>query len=136
MTQMRIRRLHVDNFKSLIDFELDLAKFSCLIGLNGVGKSTVLQFIDFLSQLVRGDMKGWLEERQWKPRDVKSKLLSKKNIEFCVWFENNKSEPAGRWEGHYNPLETRCTWERIDMLDFVLETTAAEVRIIKVKEPT
>ena len=30
-----------------------------MIGLNGSVKSTVLQFIDFVSQLVRGDMKGW-----------------------------------------------------------------------------
>lgn len=95
---MRIQSIEVNNFKSLVGFELKLAKFSCLIGLNGVGKSTVLQFIDFLSQLVRGDMKGWLEERQWKPRDVRSKLLRKKNVEFCARFEDSKGEPAGRWE--------------------------------------
>jgi ABC-type phosphate/phosphonate transport system ATPase subunit len=63
-SRMRIRSITANNFKSLADFELKLAKFSCLIGLNSVGKSTVLQFIDFLSQLVRGDVKGWLEERQ------------------------------------------------------------------------
>jgi ABC-type lipoprotein export system ATPase subunit len=131
--RMRIQSIEVNNFKSLVDFELELAKFSCLIGLNGVGKSTVLQFIDFLSQLVRGDMKGWLEERQWKPRDVRSKLTSKKNVEFCVRFEDDKGKPAGHWEAHYNPWGNRCTWERIDMLDFVLETTSSEVRVIKVK---
>lgn len=51
MSIHRISRLEVNNFKSLVDFEMDLPKFSCLIGLNGAGKSTVLQFIDFLSQL-------------------------------------------------------------------------------------
>ena len=51
-----IRQIEVENFKSLVNFQIDLPKFSCLIGLNGAGKSTVLQFIDFLSQLVRGDM--------------------------------------------------------------------------------
>lgn len=128
---MRIRSIEVNNFKSLVEFEITLAKFSCLIGLNGVGKSTVLQFIDFLSQLVRGGMKGWLEQRQWKPTDVKSKLLKRRNVEFCVRFQDDKGEPAGRWEGHYNPREYRCTWERIDLLDYLLETTSDKVRIAR-----
>jgi hypothetical protein len=77
-----------------------------------------------------------LEERQWKPRDVRSKLLKKKNVEFAVRFHNDEGEAAGRWEGHYNPSENRCTWERIDMLDFVLEAATGEVRITKVKDRT
>ena len=132
----RIRAIEVNNFKSLVGFQLVLAKFSCLIGLNGVGKSTVLQFIDFLSQLVRGNLKAWLEERQWKPNEVKSKLTTKKNIEFCVHFVDRKGAPAGRWMAHYNPSESRCTWERIDLLDFILETVKNEVRVTKVKETT
>ena len=60
---MQIEQFKVNNFKSLVDFQLDMPKFTCLIGLNGAGKSTVLQFIDFLGQQVRGNMKGWLEGR-------------------------------------------------------------------------
>jgi ABC-type cobalamin/Fe3+-siderophores transport system ATPase subunit len=48
---MQIVSLHVDNFKSLVDFELPLAKLTCLIGLNGAGKSTVIQALDFASRL-------------------------------------------------------------------------------------
>jgi len=61
---MRIKSIEANNFKSLVDFRIELAGFNCLIGLNGSGKSTVLQFIDFVSQLVRGDMKGWLNEHE------------------------------------------------------------------------
>lgn len=50
--EMKIKKIKVNNFKSLVDFELPLNKFSCLVGLNGSGKSTVLQFFDFLSQQV------------------------------------------------------------------------------------
>jgi predicted ATPase len=50
---MRITTIHVENFKSLVDFDLDMANCACLIGLNGSGKSTVLQVIDFLSQQAR-----------------------------------------------------------------------------------
>lgn len=126
---MRIRSIKVNNFKSLVDCEIKLAKFNCLIGLNGVGKSTVLQFIDFLAQLVRGDMQGWLEERHWKPSDVRSKLLKKKNVEFSVRLQNDQGEDAGHWEGHYNPWQNRCTWERLEILDVRLEVQANEVAI-------
>ena len=128
---MRIQSIEVKNFKSLDDFRLDLAKFTCLIGLNGSGKSTVLQFIDFLSQLVRGDMEAWLEERHWKRSDLRSKLIPrKKNIEFCVRFVNEHDEPAGRWEATYSPFDNRCTSERIDLLDFLLETKRDEINIV------
>lgn len=127
---MRIQSIEVKNFKSLDDFRLDLAKFTCLIGLNGSGKSTVLQFIDFLSQLVRGDMEGWLEERHWKLSELRSKLVPRKfNIEFCVRFVNDDGEPAGRWDATYRPSENCCTSERLDLRDFLLETTRDEVRI-------
>jgi ABC-type branched-subunit amino acid transport system ATPase component len=131
----RIGRIEVENFKSLVDFEIDLPRFSCLIGLNGAGKSTVLQFIDFLSQLVRGDIKGWLNERKWKPADLKSKLTKKANIEFCVHFCHANGEPAGRWEAIYSPSQNHCTKERIDLLDSVLDTRSGEVEALSLKRP-
>ena len=126
---MRIKSIEASSFKSLVEFRLDLVKFNCLIGLNGSGKSTVLQFIDFLSQLVRGDMKGWLAERKWEPLDLKSKLTKKVNIDFCVRFSNEDGEPAGRWEATYNPKNMRCTKERLDLLDSLLETSKDKVEI-------
>jgi predicted ATPase len=134
VNRLRISSLEVNNFKSLVEFDLHLEKFSCLIGLNGVGKSTVLQFIDFLSQLVRGDMNGWFEERHWKPSEVRSKLLKKKNVEYRVDFVNDQAKPVGRWVGHYNPSENRCTNEKIDMLDSVLEVTSDEVSLTDTKK--
>jgi len=49
---MKIQHMYIDNFKSLVDFKLNLNNFSCLIGLNGSGKSTVLHALDFLSHLM------------------------------------------------------------------------------------
>jgi ABC-type branched-subunit amino acid transport system ATPase component len=117
----RIKHIAVENFKSLVDFEMELSKFSCLIGLNGAGKSTVLQFIDFLPQLVRGNVRGWLSERKWKSADLKSKLAKKVNIDFCIRFSDEIGEPAGRWEASYSPTKNRCTRERIELLDSILE---------------
>ena len=87
---MRIKFIEANNFKSLVDFRIELAQFNCLIGLNGSGKSTVLQFIDFISQLINGDMKGWLNERKWKSSDLKSKLTKKVNIDVCVSFSDKE----------------------------------------------
>lgn len=134
MLKQRMSRLEVENFKSLVDFEMDLPKFSCLIGLNGSGKSTVLQFIDFLSQLVRGDIKGWLDQRKWKPADLKSRLTKKVNVEFRVHFCDEHDEPAGIWEAVYSPSKKHCTKERIDLLDFVLEVNGGEIEAFCVKK--
>jgi predicted ATPase len=126
---IRIKSIEVKNFKSLVDFHLDLAKFSCLIGLNGSGKSTVLQFMDFLAQLVRGGMSGWLKQRHWQRSELTSSLSSKRVIKFCARFEDHKGRPVGSWEATYDPDANRCTKETISLEDSVLETTDHEVKI-------
>ncbi len=126
---MRINSVEANNFKSLIDFRIELTQFNCLIGLNGSGKSTVLQFIDFVSQLVKGDIKSWLNERKWNPSDLKSKLTKKINIDLCVSFSDENSQEAGRWEASYSPSKNRCTTERIKLFRSILEVTKGEIHI-------
>jgi predicted ATPase len=112
---MRIKSIKVDNFKSLVNFELPLAKFSCLVGLNGSGKSTVLQFFDFLSQQFRGDLNGWLKKRQWEPSDLNSKLTRKQNIDFEVSLSHvGHSEFEIKWSASFNRQMLRCTSERVE----------------------
>jgi hypothetical protein len=54
----------------------------------------VLQFIDVLAQQVRGDIKGWLEERHWEAKDLKSQLTKKKKtIDFSVLLTHHPREP-------------------------------------------
>ena len=125
---MRIQRITVDNFKSLVDFRIDLAKFNCLIGLNGSGKSTVLQFIDFLSQQVRGDLSGWLRERKWRPNDLGSRLTAKKNIEFSVDLMDDSGQTA-EWYASFNPVQMCCTHERISIGNASLDVRGGEVHV-------
>ena len=113
---MQIKSIRVDNFKSLINFDLPLAKFSCLVGLNGSGKSTVLQFFDFLSQQVRGDLSGWLKKRQWESSDLNSKLTRKKNINFEVllsYIDINIPVKI-KWSASFNRQILYCTTEQIE----------------------
>src|SRR5713226_8735144 len=117
---MRIRSMEVNNFKSLVDFHLDLAKFSCLIGLNGVGKSTVLQFIDFLAQQVRGDLQGWLDERHWRANEVLSRLTTGRTVTFRVTVADRQDRETV-WSGTFNPSRLYCTIESLKAPDAELE---------------
>jgi predicted ATPase len=109
---MRIRSIEVNDFKSLVGFRLDLAKYNCLIGLNGSGKSTVLQFFDFLAQQMRGDLSGWLDVRGWKASEVLSRLSTGKTVTFKVTAAD-RNESISEWKGTYNPSRLRCTVESL-----------------------
>ena len=125
---MRIRKITADNFKSLVGFSLDLANFNCLIGLNGSGKSTVLQFIDFLAQQVRGDVKGWLKERSWRPNEIGSRLTAKKNVDFSVELIDSEGADVS-WRGTFNTSQLRCTAETIQTPEALLEVNKSKLRI-------
>jgi predicted ATPase len=109
---MKIKSIKVDNFKSLVNFELPLAKFSCLVGLNGSGKSTVLQFFDFLSQQFRGDLSGWLKKRQWEFSDLNSKLTNNQNIDFEIVLVHDNGIEIDWWAS-FNRQTLRCTREHV-----------------------
>ena len=52
-----ITRLYVDNFRCLLNFELKLEDFTLLAGLNGSGKSSVLDLVHGLQLLLSGEVK-------------------------------------------------------------------------------
>jgi predicted ATPase len=110
---MQIKSIKVDNFKSLVDFNLPLAKFSCLVGLNSSGKSTVLQLFDFLSQQFRGDLSGWLNKRQWDASDLNSKLTNRRNINFEVSLAYDNDVEI-KWSASFNRQTLHCTTEHIE----------------------
>lgn len=109
---MRVKQVKVDNFKSLVDFELFLAKFNCIVGLNGSGKSTVLQFFDFVSQQVKQNFKKWLENRHWEASDINSKLTKKQNINFEILLEDSENAEM-HWSASFNRRTLNCTSERV-----------------------
>lgn len=107
--KIRLKSFKIDNFKSLVGFEMNLENFTCLIGLNGAGKSTILQALDFISQQIKGDVSGWLKNRDWKPIDLKSKLSKASNINFSVVCE--VSGERAIWKASFNRTSLRCTEE-------------------------
>ena len=105
-----INSVRVVNFKSLAEVTLRLGHFNCLVGMNGAGKSTVLQALDFLSQLMRGDVQVWLERRGWSAADLKCKLRKESNITFNVTFEPSTGGKL-TWVGVFNRSDLRCSQE-------------------------
>lgn len=49
-----LTRLHVKNFKNLVDAEIYFGPFTCIVGENGVGKSNLFDAIQLLSNLASG----------------------------------------------------------------------------------
>lgn len=105
-----IESVRIVNFKSLGDVTIPLGHFTCLVGMNGAGKSTVLQALDFLSQLMRGDVQGWLDRRGWTATDLRCKLRTEFNSQFVVKFAAS-SGASLFWIGTFNRADLRCTKE-------------------------
>src|ERR1700761_1901652 len=51
---MKIKKLQIKNFKSLVDFELeDLKSFCAFVGPNASGKSNIFEALEFMNYVVR-----------------------------------------------------------------------------------
>ena len=64
-----IKQFKVTNFKSLHKTKIDLSKNTFFIGINGSGKTTILQAIDFLSVIADGKVEEWLDRRGWQKQE-------------------------------------------------------------------
>jgi len=62
--------LKVENFKSLRSVDVDSAPLNAVIGPNGVGKSSLLQAIDFLRAFMMDSVQMYLDRRQWQFADL------------------------------------------------------------------
>ncbi|WP_198305545.1 AAA family ATPase [Arcobacter vandammei] len=108
---MHLKKIEIDNFKSLVDFQIEFERFNCIVGLNGSGKSTLLQALDLISQMMKGDISNWLQKRNWTSKDLHSKLTKTKNISFKLYLEENKKNYT--YEAVFNPSKLKCTSELV-----------------------
>ena len=115
-----ITRVKIQNFKSFVDFEIkDISQFSCLIGLNGTGKTTFLQFIDFVQAVVLNRVPEWFEKRRWNPQDIISFGSGKRSFDFQIDVADG--DCTYTWTACFNIVEMRCTSESV-LLDGTNET--------------
>lgn len=103
----------IHGFKSLAKFNLSgIENFTCLVGLNGAGKSSILQSLDFASHLIRGDVENWLTKRGWSISDLHSKLSSQSNIIVAFTFLLGDGERY-TWIAGFNRTSLTCSSERV-----------------------
>lgn len=103
-----------DSFKSIINFGVEeLEEFTCFVGLNGAGKSSILQFLDFTSHLFRGDVKKWLTDRRWDASDLHSKIASQSNVSLGVRIKTRSGRDL-TWTASFNRTSMICTWEYVE----------------------
>ncbi|SPF35235.1 conserved hypothetical protein [Candidatus Desulfosporosinus infrequens] len=82
-----IQSLYIDNFKALNDFTIKMQQITVLIGTNGSGKTSILQALDLIINFAQMDIDAYLEKRNWKPYDLKSKTSSKNHVTFTILFD-------------------------------------------------
>lgn len=113
-----ITRFHIENFKSLVNFDLPpaghcLSQFICLIGLNGSGKSTLLQALDFAAHIATGKVEDWLAQRNWKPTDVVTNLAKRTSVVSLEMRFRDHNGAEATWQARYNASQLRCTFEKV-----------------------
>ncbi|HAX75624.1 MAG TPA: ATPase, partial [Cyanobacteria bacterium UBA11372] len=52
-----LKRVYIDNFRCLVNFELDVDAINLFLGYNGSGKSTVFEALHKIQAFVSGDSK-------------------------------------------------------------------------------
>jgi predicted ATPase len=107
-----ITHLYIDNFKTLIDFNMSCHNLTCLIGLNNSGKTTIVQAIDFLSYVASGQVLNFLKLKNWDIEEIKSyQLTGKQSIKFNLVFHLNNNTYS--WSGEFLLKLLFCKTERI-----------------------
>lgn len=112
-----IRYFYIAGFKSLIDFNMELSSFNCLVGLNGSGKSTVLQAFDFIAAVHQGRVMGWLEARRWQMSDLSFPGVRRNIITAQIGFDVGVVRYT--WTANINKVKHACTFESVVRHSFV-----------------
>lgn len=124
-----IEQIHIRNFKSVGYLVLNLAKFNCIIGMNGVGKSTILQGIDFIAQLLTGNVQNWLDSRGWSVKELDCKLLKESNVVVGVKYRTESGQLL-QWSASFNRHDLRCSVEKIQLdKEVIFSSNGQEYRI-------
>jgi len=101
------KRLYVDNYKCLVNFELPLQELSLLLGPNGVGKTSVLDVIFALRQLLGGvakvtdpDIFPTSSLTRWQSRDLQifelDLVLDEDELTYRIEIEHDRATRRAR----------------------------------------
>ncbi|WP_437225983.1 AAA family ATPase [Planctomicrobium sp. SH661] len=110
-----IRRLYIDNFKSLVNFELPLQELTLLLGPNGVGKTSVLDVIFALRQLLSGSVKVTDKGIFPTPTLTRWQSIDLQVFELDVVLENHEYRYRVEVEHERATRKARISSERLEL---------------------
>ena len=101
-----ITEIHIENFKSLHNFTLSrMGNFVCIIGLNGAGKTSFLQALNFVGILAAGSTCF----RGWRKSDILTLGSGTKTCSFRFVFDFDGK--TAMWSGRFNINKQRLVEE-------------------------
>ncbi|MBF0395001.1 MAG: AAA family ATPase [Alphaproteobacteria bacterium] len=121
---LKLRRLTINGFKSLVDFELRIPdELLVLIGQNGSGKSSLLQALAFLRYVAHGNPEQFFADRGWAPADIQSKIKrSGPHLQCGLVFEAEDKKEIS-WGIDWSFSESAILKEYIYIRDSAKKTT-------------
>jgi predicted ATPase len=84
--------------------------------MNGSGKSSLIQALDFVTQLMQGKVSDWLDKRGWSMAELNCKSRRESNIGIAVDFETSSGAEL-RWVCIFNRSTLRCTHELAEIFE-------------------
>ncbi|MFO1429573.1 MAG: ATP-binding protein [Candidatus Competibacteraceae bacterium] len=115
-----IKRIYIDNYKGLVNFELRLQELTVLLGPNGVGKTSVLDVMFALRRLLSGEAKVMDKNifpmstlTRWQKRDTQTfeldLVLEEDELQYRLEVEHERTSRKARislerLESKGNPL--------------------------------
>jgi len=117
-----IKRLYIDNYKSLVNFELQLQDLTLLLGPNGVGKTSVLDVMFGVRQLLCGIVKvndkaifAMPTLTRWQDRNTQvfelDVVLNEDVFRYRLEVEHEREERKARIASETLRLDTRPLFE-------------------------
>jgi len=87
---LRLQKISVNGFKSLDNFYTEFQPHvTVLLGANGTGKSSILQFLSFIQAFLSGVPLRFFEQRTWLPESIKPFSSHANQIEAKLTFETD-----------------------------------------------
>jgi len=101
-----IKRLYIDNYKSLVNFDLQLQDLTLLLGPNGVGKTSVLDVMFALRQLLAGLAK--INDKSIFPTPTLTRWQKRDNQMFELDVVLDQDDLRYRLEVEHERVTKRC----------------------------
>ncbi len=109
-----LKRIYVDNYKCLINFELQLQELTLLVGRNGVGKTAVFDAVYALCRLLEG--RSIVKDREILPPSTLTRWQTREMQIYEVNIELGEEQFAYRLEVEHN-RRGRQAWIKREVLE-------------------